>query len=108
MKLIEDQTRMNNADCLRFEEKTNQASWLTIVNGTDCSSHIGKEAEMLSLTETCISDQNPLIQLFMFVLGFQHEHRRPDRDEWVAIHFDNIRPGMIFYFCITLYFSDDE
>lgn len=28
------------------------------------------------------------------VIGFNHEHQRPDRDDFILIHFENINPGI--------------
>jgi len=40
-------------------------------------------------------------------LGFFHEHNRPDRDNFVTIHFDNIIPGasifVMFKFTSSVY-----
>lgn len=27
-------------------------------------------------------------------IGFNHEHQRPDRDDFILVHLDNINPGM--------------
>lgn len=29
----------------------------------------------------------------MHVLGFYHEHQRPDRDEYVSVDLDNVEPS---------------
>jgi len=42
-----------------------------------------------------------VVHELMHVLGFYHEHTRPDRDQFVIIHYDNIKPGKLaqsFYY----------
>ena len=31
----------------------------------------------------------------MHVIGFEHEHQRPDRDQYVTIYNDNVQPGIL-------------
>jgi len=38
----------------------------------------------------------------LHTLGFFHEHNRPDRDNFVTIHFDNIMPGTSIYIMFKL------
>lgn len=40
MKLIEDQTRVNGRDCIKFVPRTTQATFLRIYNGQGCWSYV--------------------------------------------------------------------
>lgn len=37
----------------------------------------------------------------MHILGFSHEHTRPDRDRYVTVLWDNIKPGNYYFKEIT-------
>ena len=72
-----------------------------------CSSYIGmiEGAQRLSLTDGCFR-HGTIMHEFLHALGFHHEHKRADRDDYVTIHWDNIEPGMALI-CLVL-FQDFE
>jgi len=59
-----------------------------------CSSFIGKvgTGQMLSLDEGCVTSTVVKHEL-MHAIGFYHEQSRSDRDQYVIVHEDNIKPG---------------
>jgi len=89
--------------CIRFVEKKQWdgvLNWVEVIdNGRSCSSDIGMMgwgAQNLSLARDyerperhCVKP-GKTIHEFMHALGFNHEHTRPDRDQWVEIHKENI------------------
>jgi len=42
----------------------------------------------------------------LHTLGFFHEHNRPDRDNFVTIHFDNIMPSNSIFIMFKFTSSD--
>ena len=38
------------------------------------------------------------VQQFIVLYGFWHEHVRPDRDDYVEVVYENVRPGLNRYF----------
>lgn len=40
MKLLEDSTRINDRDCIRFVPKTVEKTYIRIINGSGCWSYV--------------------------------------------------------------------
>ena len=60
-----------------------------------CSSNVGRYAgliQTISINSVCGSFSTAVHEIG-HVLGFFHEHSRPDRDKYVTIHDENIIPG---------------
>jgi len=77
---------------IQFIERSNEGHYILVVRETDgCSSYEGMQSggQMLNLGVGCMV--HGIIQHeFIHALGLAHEQNRPDRDEYVIIHFDNI------------------
>ncbi|KAK7485497.1 hypothetical protein BaRGS_00023307, partial [Batillaria attramentaria] len=81
--------------CVRFRPATSMdRNRLVFEGGMGCSSNVGMigGAQRLTLQEEC---RRPKIVLHEIghALGLIHEHQRPDRDQYIAINRENIRPG---------------
>ncbi|KPJ11612.1 Astacin-like metalloendopeptidase [Papilio machaon] len=66
--------------CVHSNERKANSGVQMVVFGYDC----------LSLGE--------IVHEVMHILGYSHEHTRPDRDQYITIMWDNIKPGYKKYF----------
>jgi hypothetical protein len=98
MKIIEDQTRKDGFNCIKFQNRTNnETNYLNIINDRGCYSEVGKikikqkKSQLLSLDSVsgCVVKET-IIHELLHALMFNHEHQRPDRDEYIQIFMDNI------------------
>ena len=102
--------------CIRFEEATSSTvDYVLFRDELKCSSELGKTGgeqvialnryktsrrivctvNILMCYRNCLN--NGLMTAtheMLHTLGFVHEHMRPDRDNFIAIHKENIEPGM--------------
>ncbi|KAL1442766.1 hypothetical protein MTO96_000971 [Rhipicephalus appendiculatus] len=95
MALIENKT------CVRFVDRNNEKDYVRILRSDGCYAdlgHVGGQ-QVLSLGTRCLSTGIVLHEL-MHTLGFYDEHTRPDRDNYVVMHLNNVIPGerlLIYY-----------
>jgi len=60
-------------------------------------------------SKRCIDSHGTIIHEMLHTLGLAHEHKRPDRDEYVTIVFEKIQPGKEYNFekmseeCFTIF-----
>ena len=94
MKIVEDRTRIGTRDCITFKKRQNEKNFLYILNGVECDSRIGKiktqKSQQLSLNRFHCMNEATIAHELVHALGFDHEHNRPDRDDWVEINFNNV------------------
>lgn len=83
--------------CIRFVQRSNQADFIRFANGaTGCWSSVGRigGGQVVNLqSSVCFRQIGTTIHEIMHALGFVHEHSRHDRDKYVQIMTENIRPG---------------
>ncbi|XP_031562135.1 uncharacterized protein LOC116297953 [Actinia tenebrosa] len=82
--------------CIKFVQRTNQQYWIKFVKKTGCWSFIGRQfsspgAQEVSLGDGCYY-KNTIVHEVMHALGFWHEQSRSDRDKYVEIYWENIKP----------------
>lgn len=82
--------------CVRFVAYRGQRDFISIIPMSGCFSGVGRSGGMqvVSLAPTCLQ-KGPGIVLheLMHVLGFWHEHARADRDSYIRVNWNEIRPG---------------
>jgi len=82
--------------CIRLITRTIEEPYLKIGNFGGCSSIVGrvvsKGYQKLSLGKSCKTFLIVMHEL-MHTLGFLHEQSRPDRDDYITVLYENIKPG---------------
>ncbi|XP_026161369.1 meprin A subunit beta-like [Mastacembelus armatus] len=90
-----DQYRLKT--CIDFTPWTGEKNYISVYKGSGCSSSVGNRQvgkQKLSIGKNC--DRLGTVEHeFMHALGFWHEQSRADRDDYVKIIWDHIKPGNI-------------
>merc|ERR1712131_397135 len=86
--------------CIRFTPLQAERDYISIVNQGGCFSALGKNGgeQPLSLKRNGCIHQGVIQHELLHALGFQHEHTRSDRDQYIRINWDNIQPDLAFNF----------
>ncbi|KAL0867876.1 hypothetical protein ABMA27_008566 [Loxostege sticticalis] len=86
------------------EDSLKKVEWLYITNPSGIRQCVhsnekktNKGVQMVVFGYDCLS-QGEIIHEVMHQLGFSHEHTRPDRDQYITILWNNIKPGYRKYF----------
>ena len=85
----------HSSTCVRFVPHSTQPSYLSIFKSTGCWSYVGRTGgkQHLSLKDTCFHSIGIIQHELIHALGFYHEQSRSDRDHYVRINWDNVKPG---------------
>ncbi|XP_013421716.1 zinc metalloproteinase nas-4 [Lingula anatina] len=96
MREIEEKTKVGSTNCVRFVARSSQPDYISIKPLTGCYSGVGKKSrggsQDLSLARGCMN-KGVIMHELLHTLGFHHEQSRADRDNYVTIHWDNIKDG---------------
>jgi hypothetical protein len=76
-----------------FVQRTNQANYINVIQGSGCYSYIGMIGgpQDLSIATDCSTGNT--IHEIGHAAGLYHEQSRTDRDSYVTINYQNIRSG---------------
>ncbi|XP_029024761.1 bone morphogenetic protein 1-like isoform X5 [Betta splendens] len=87
--------------CVTFTERTTEESYIIFTyRPCGCCSYVGRRGggpQAISIGKNC-DKFGIVVHELGHVVGFWHEHTRPDRDRHVSIVRDNIQPGQEYNF----------
>jgi hypothetical protein len=90
MRTIESQT----GNCLTFVPRTTESSYLIIRNtNTGCNSYVGQinsQPQQVSLERPGCIAASVVVHELLHAAGFEHEHCRIDRDNYINIVWNNV------------------
>ncbi|XP_031548609.1 zinc metalloproteinase nas-13-like, partial [Actinia tenebrosa] len=83
--------------CVKFVPRTSEKNWINFVKKSGCYSSVGKRywrsgGQDVSIGQGC-AYKGIIMHELLHALGFWHEQSRPDRDQYVRIMWENIKPG---------------
>ncbi|XP_073240398.1 uncharacterized protein [Porites lutea] len=85
--------------CLQFREKTyDDEDYIEFVYEVGCSSYVGRIGGRQTISVgnadgSIICRHGNIVHEIAHSVGFFHEHSRPDRDDYVNVHWDNVESG---------------
>jgi choriolysin H len=93
--------------CIRFVQRTNQADYVSIVNGDGCWSYIGRIVgkQELSLkigdSKSSCMFESTIVHELLHAVGLHHMQKYEGRNAYVTINYENIKPGEEYNFDIV-------
>ena len=77
-----------------YRRQDKDADFIITYRGGGCSSAVGRQGgqQQISLADGC-ARMATIMHEFTHAMGVLHAHSRPDRDDHVVIHWENIRAG---------------
>lgn len=88
--------------CIRFKPRTNERDYVVITgDSTGCWASLGRLGgkQVLNLQPGyCFRQPGTSIHELMHVLGFLHEHNRPERDSYIRVLSHNVKNGKLVNF----------
>ena len=89
-------TEFERKSCVKWRPRSLQdRDYVHILPDEGCYSRVGRMGyggQVLSLGQGCVS-HGTVVHELLHAAGFWHEQSRPDRDNFVAVRWENIEPG---------------
>jgi len=78
--------------CIKMVPRTDESEYINIINDKGCYSWVGhgRGTGMQELWLSGGCGRNAVVHEFLHALGFWHEHNRPDRDDYINLHWENM------------------
>lgn len=67
--------------------------FVRFIPGDFCASWVGRQGGQQDVWIAPFCPAGSVMHEIGHLLGLEHEHTRPDRDQYIEIHWDNIQPG---------------
>ena len=86
----------NQHTCIRFKHRTNEKDYVRFFKGNGCFSMVGRMGngkQDISLGNGC-NYLSTAVHEMMHAIGFWHEHSRSDRDNYIQVHYENIKQDL--------------
>ncbi|KAM9339263.1 hatching enzyme 1.2-like [Symphorus nematophorus] len=87
--------------CIRFVPHTTEYNYLKFKDGNGCASFVGCRGGGQALYYSKSCSVGNLCHELIHALGLHHEHTRADRDQYITVQWQNIRPGSKKNFKLT-------